>query len=131
MQAATGAHRDAGILLGGNTMGIFSRIQNEIDEREKQEGITPADLLDLSPGLRRLMNRITREGEQTAAQAAEYLQLPADEVEEMLSSLVAKGYLEREKREDVWVYQTRFARKRGRDVPIGIWSALGERTKEK
>ena len=112
-------------------MGIFNRIQNEIDDRDKQEGITPADLLDLSPGLRRLMNRITREGSQTAEQAAEHIDMPTEEVEEMLSSLVNKGFLDREKKDDVWVYQTRFARKRGRQVPLGIWSALGEKTKEK
>ncbi|MBN1178324.1 MAG: hypothetical protein JXD18_03880 [Anaerolineae bacterium] len=112
-------------------MGIFNRIQNEIDDRENREGITPADLLELSMGLRRLMNRITREGDQTAEQAAAYMGLPADEVEDMLNNLVAKGYLERELEQDVWVYRTRFARKRGRDVPVGIWSALGKQVKDK
>lgn len=112
-------------------MGIFDRLQAEIEAREKQDGITPADLLDLSEPLRRLMNRITREGEQTVAQAAEYVGQSPDEVAEMLDALVEKGYLEREQREGEWVYQTRFARIRGRQLPPGIWSALGERTKDK
>jgi DNA-binding MarR family transcriptional regulator len=104
-------------------MGIFDRIQSEVEAREKQEGITLAELLDLSPSLRRLMNRITREGGLTVTAAAN--------TQKMLDRLVEKGYLEREKREEGWVYRTRFARKRGRDMPVGIWSALGERTGER
>jgi DNA-binding MarR family transcriptional regulator len=111
-------------------MGIFNRVQKEIDARDKQEGITPADLLDLSPLLRRLMNRITRQGEITIEGAAEHLGETLDNTRQMLNTLVEKGYLEREEREDGWVYRTRFARKRGRDIPAGIWSALGQRTKD-
>ena len=111
-------------------MGIFNRVQKEIDARDKQEGITPADLLDLSPLLRRLMNRITRQGEITVEGAAEHLGETLDNTRQMLNTLVEKGYLEREEREDGWVYRTRFARKRGRDIPAGIWSALGQRTKD-
>lgn len=112
-------------------MGIFDRMQDEIDARDKREGITPADLLDLSPQLRRIMNRITREGELSLCQIAEYLEEPQEEIRPMLDGLTTKGYLEREEREDEWFYRTRFARKRGREIPAGIWSALGERTKEK
>lgn len=111
-------------------MGIFDSIQQEIEGREKREGITPADLLDLSPGVRRAMNRITRYGEQTPAQVAEVLERPVDEIRQMLEGLAEKGYLEREKKEGVWVYQTRFARRRGRKIPGGIWSALGQGSQE-
>ena len=111
-------------------MGIFDRIQKEIDERDKQEGISPADLLDLSPSLRRLMNRITRQGEITMEGAAEYLEESLANARQMLNALVEKGYLERVEREEGWVYRTRFARKRGRELPAGIWSALGQRTRE-
>jgi DNA-binding MarR family transcriptional regulator len=111
-------------------MGIFNRVQKEIDARDKQEGISPADLLDLSSLLRRLMNRITRQGEITVEGAAEHLGETLDNTRKMLNTLVEKGYLEREEREDGWVYRTRFARKRGRDIPAGIWSALGQRTKD-
>jgi predicted ArsR family transcriptional regulator len=111
-------------------MGIFNRVQKEIDARDKQEGISPADLLDLSPGLRRLMNRITRGGEITVEAAAEHLEDTPVNARQTLNALVEKGYLERVEREEGWVYRTRFARKRGREVPAGIWSALGQRTKD-
>ncbi len=111
-------------------MGIFDSIQDEIDAREKRSGITPADLLDLPPMLRRLMNRVTRKGEHTVAEAAEFLEESPDDVRRMLDGLAEKGYLEREKKEVGWVYRTRFARKRGRKVPGGIWSMLGQQPEE-
>lgn len=112
-------------------MGIFGHIQDEIEGREKREGgITPADLLDLSPPLRQLMRRITREGELGVEEAAELLEESPDSAAQMLNALVEKGYLDREEREEGWVYRTRFAHKRGREIPVGIWSALGQRSKE-
>jgi DNA-binding MarR family transcriptional regulator len=111
-------------------MGIFDSIQKEIEAREKEEGITPADLLDLSTPLRRLMNRITRLGEIKDAEAAKFMGESLSNTRKMLNALVEKGYLEREEQKDAWVYRTRFARKRGRDIPVGIWSALGQRTEE-
>ena len=111
-------------------MGIFGHLQDEIEQRDKREGITLAELLDLSPPLRKLMNRITRQGEQTAEQAAEYLGEPPDQVQEWLTGLVEKGYLDREKHEGVWHYKIRFAHKRGRNIPLGIWSALGDMDKK-
>jgi predicted ArsR family transcriptional regulator len=111
-------------------MGIFKHMQDEIDDRENREGITLAELLDLSPPLRRLMNRVTRQGELTVDAAADYLEMAPEEVQEMMSSLVKKGYLVREEREEGWVYKTRFAHKRGRSIPVGIWSALSKRSGE-
>jgi predicted ArsR family transcriptional regulator len=111
-------------------MGIYEHLQDEIEAREKREGITPADLLDLPPTLRRLMNTITRTGELTVEAAAEKLEESPTKTRQMLNALVEKGYLEREEREEGWTYSTRFARKRGRKIPPGIWSALGQRTKK-
>jgi DNA-binding MarR family transcriptional regulator len=105
-------------------MNIFEQIQSEVQVREKREGILPADLLDLSPPVRRLMTHITRAGEMTVEAAAEYLEEPLSDVQHMLDTLTAEGYLEREKQGEDWVYRTRFARKRGHTVPAGIWSAL-------
>jgi len=111
-------------------MGIFEHIQSEIDARDKQEGISPADLLDLAPALRKLMSHITRQGELTAAQAAAHVGKSPADTTKMLDGLVKKGYLDREEGAEGWVYRTRFARSRTRELPIGIWSALGHRAPE-
>ena len=112
-------------------MGIFGRIQNEIDSQDKQEGITLADLLDLSPELRRLMNRITRKGSMTVEGAAELLEESESNARKTLDALVGKGYLERTEEDEGWVYRTRFARKRGKKLPPGVWSALERRSRSK
>ena len=112
-------------------MGIFDRIQAEIEAQEKQEGITPADLLDLSPPLRSLMTQIIRAGEMTVDDAAKQLGESATNTRKTLDGLVEKGYLQRKETAEGWLYKTRFARKRGRDIPPGIWSALEQRTKDK
>ena len=112
-------------------MGIFKHLQGEIDERDKREGITLAELLDLPTPLRRLMKQITRKGEMSADDAAKFVDETPEDASQMLNSLVEKGYLEREQREGQWYYRIRFARKRGRSLPPGIWSALGDSTKKK
>lgn len=109
-------------------MGIFDRMQSEIDAREKKEGITLSVLLDLSPPLRRLMNRITRQGQLSVEEAAELLEETPANAQQTLNAFVEKGYLEREQQEGEWVYRTRFARKRPRQIPAGIWSALAGRS---
>jgi hypothetical protein len=111
-------------------MGIFKHMKDEIDEREKREGITLAELLDLSPPLRRLMNRVTRHGELSAEDASEDLDMPVEETREMLKSLVEKGYLLREKKEGIWMYRVHFAKKRGTSLAPGIWSALDGKPQE-
>ncbi|MBN1978390.1 MAG: hypothetical protein JW918_13415 [Anaerolineae bacterium] len=111
-------------------MGIFDRMKKEIDAREKQEGITLADLLDLSPPLRRLMNRITREGQLSIEGAAELLEETPANAQQTLNAFVEKGYLEREQQEGKWIYRTRFARTRPRQIPAGIWSAVEGRSRD-
>ena len=113
-------------------MGIFGRIQGELEEREKhEEGITPADLLSLSAPLAQLMRHITREGELTAEAAAQGLGESPENVRQMLDTLCERGFLQREERDEGWVYSTHFADKQGRNLPVGIWSAIGQRTKDK
>ena len=106
-------------------MGIFKHLQDEVQEREKREGITLADLLELDPSLRRVMNRVTRYGEMTVPQAVELLEDTQENVTQMLNTLAEKGYLLREKGPEGWVYRVHLARKRGTSLPPGVWSALG------
>ncbi|MDX9953971.1 MAG: helix-turn-helix domain-containing protein [Anaerolineae bacterium] len=106
-------------------MGIFKHLQDEVQEREKREGITLADLLELDSSLRRVMNRVTRYGEMTVPQAVELLEDTPENVTQMLNTLAEKGYLLREKGPEGWVYRVHLARKRGTSLPPGVWSALG------
>ncbi len=110
-------------------MGIFDHIQQTIQTWEAQEGINPAELLELPPPVRRLMQHIMRQGELTGAAVAEFLGESHAYAHAILNELLGKGYLEREScREGTdWVYRVRFAHKRGREIPVGLWSALEQR----
>jgi len=107
---------------------LFQRLQAEIELRERTEGISPLDLLDLPPALRRVLTRITRAGHITLTNLATDLALPEDQVRAVTTQLAEKGYLRQYVREGERYYCTYFGRKRGRELPLDLWAALGERT---
>ena len=112
-------------------MGIFKHMQDEVDDRDKRDGISLAEMLDLDPPQRRLVKHITRRGETGVEAAAKLLDVPQNEAREMLDSLVKENYLDRVERDGDWYYQVRLARrKRSQNLPPGIWSALGSRTEK-
>ena len=112
-------------------MGIFQHMQDEVEERDKRDGISLAEMLDLEPLQRRLLKHITRKGKTGVEAAAKLLDRSPEEAREMLDSLVKENYLDREELEGEWVYSVRLARRRqSRNLPPGIWSALGSRTEK-
>jgi len=105
---------------------LFDRLQAEIETRQRMEGITLADLLDLSPELRRIINTITRRGEMSLAEIVLELDMMPSEVRGLLDTLVGKGYLRSFEVEGELRYKTFFAQKRVREVPLNIWNALSD-----
>ncbi len=73
-------------------MGLFDRLQDEIEHREEQVGISPADLLDMSPELQRLVRTMSRHGAMTLDEVSSQVALPADEARSLLDGLVEKGH---------------------------------------
>jgi DNA-binding IclR family transcriptional regulator len=107
--------------------GLFDRLQAEIETRQQVEGITPADLLDLSPELRRIINTILRQGEMSLTEIVLQLDMRPSEVKDLLDTLVEKGYLRAFEVKGELHYKTFLAHKRGREVPLNIWEALGSK----
>ena len=118
--------------------GLFDRLQDEIARRDPQSGISPLDLLDMSPELQRLMQRLARRGARTSAELAQELALPPDEVERLLADLVAKGFARvvepaaGTQQEPAALgatrYRAAFGRRRRRELPLDIWEALAAKT---
>ena len=105
---------------------LFNRLQDEIDSQEKQDGISPIDLLDLPSAISSIIKKIIRRNGMKLAQIAEELNQSPDETQETLDGLVEKGYVRRvEVKEEVW-YKARFAQKRTRSLSSGFWSALDQ-----
>ena len=62
-------------------MGLFDRLQDEIDARGRQEGLSPIDMLDLPPGLAAIAKKIVRRNGMNLAEIATDVSLdPAGQV---------------------------------------------------
>lgn len=107
--------------------GLFDRLQSEIEARQRVEGITPADLLNISPELRRIINMIMRRREMSLAEIVFELDMRPSEARGLLDTLVDKGYLRTLEVEGEQHYKAFLARRRRRKVPLNIWEALGDK----
>lgn len=104
--------------------GLFNRLQDEIDSREKEGGISPVDLLDLSPTLATVIREIIRRNGMKLADIAAALDQSTEEIQEALDELVVKGYIRRvEVRDELW-YKAHFRRKADKTLDKSLWSAL-------
>lgn len=102
---------------------LFDRLQSEIEARQAEEGITPADLLNVSPELRRIINMIMRQREMSLVEIVFELDMRPSEARGLLDTLVEKGYLRGFEVKGEQHYKAFFARKSGRRVPLNIWQA--------
>jgi hypothetical protein len=106
---------------------LFTVLQEEINIRERSEGISPADILELPPTLRTLLNIITRKGEASLIELAKAAKHDKDEVAQALSILADKGYLREIGEGDDRHYKTYLGRTRKRQVPLNIWEGLDDK----
>lgn len=104
---------------------LFDRLQDEIDSRETQEGISPADLLDMPDGLAAVVKQIVRRNGMKLSEVAELLDESPEAAQKMLDDLVAKGYVRQiEVKDEMW-YKAHFGRRRSR-LSSDFWSALDD-----
>jgi hypothetical protein len=118
--------------------GLFDRLQNQLDNRDKDAGISPLDLAKLSPPLRKIMRMMLREVEMSypellaATQAMpEVDRLTAAELDQSLNQLSNDGWLIRLGIEDLITYKVNLRRKSGSSLAQGIWSALDSKLEKK
>ena len=105
---------------------VFAILREEIASRENEEKmLSPASLLTLPDNLRELMLRIIRLDHVSPLQLARELKQEEAEIEKMLSQLVKKGYLRKEKE-----YRLAFGRKRPTRLPESIWRSLEKKVQE-
>ena len=110
--------------------GLFDRLQNELNAREKARGLSMTDLLSLPDAERKLMNWLLDRQEASFSELVTQAGESKQRVRAMVDALVMQGFLrkiERGTEEENVGYQVRFARKRGASLPLNIWSALDEK----
>ncbi|MEM7127849.1 MAG: hypothetical protein AAF702_16065 [Chloroflexota bacterium] len=108
-------------------MGLFDRLQSELEAREKAEGLTMADVLALPDEQSALVSWLIRQKEASLNDVAQYLDTSEADAQTMLNSLVEKSFIREMMIAGVTRYKIRFALKRGRDLPLNIWQTLDDR----
>jgi len=109
------------------TKGLFERLQDNIEGREKQKAISPLDLLELPEALRMLLQFIIRRGQTSARELTQEIEGSEDTLESMLQNLVRKGYLAVIPATTPPRYKAVLGERRARELPSGIWDMLSKK----
>lgn len=115
-------------------MGLFDRLQNQLEDRANEGGISPLDLAALPPRLRKIMRLMLREVEMTysqlreeTAKMAEADRLNDAELKEALESLTKQSWLIELGQEELITYKVNLRRKGPSSLSAGIWATLDDR----
>ena len=107
--------------------GLFGRLEQELDAREKTPGLSMTDIITLPDPLRRLVNWMVRERQVELEAAAEYLGQDVETLRSLLADMIEKGYVTQLEMRGKVFYRIRLAAKRGREIPLDIWQSLDEK----
>jgi hypothetical protein len=118
--------------------GVFDRLNKEIENKQQEGGITPLDLADLPPALRRIMRLMLRELQLNYPRLCEIMdgmpekdRLPRNELNEALATLTEQYWLIRLGEGEKAIYKVNLRRKSGSTLAAGIWSSLDSKLKDK
>jgi len=117
---------------------LFDRLQNELEDREGEGGITPLDLAELPSQLRKLMRHMLREVEVTRDDLVKAIkdmadedQLDDEELDKSLIALVKQSWLIALGEGERIRYRVNLRRKKTSDLDSSIWNALENRIEKK
>ena len=117
--------------------GIFDRLQKQIDEKSKKEGMTLLDLADLPPALRKIMRVMLRQLQMSYPQLCEVVdQMPNSEwmtrvqLDETLKKLVEQAWLIQIGTGERAIYKVNLRRKAGSQLGENIWNSLESKLKD-
>jgi hypothetical protein len=111
--------------------GLFDRLGQELQAREKAAGLSMADVLSLPDDLRRLFSWMMRREEVSLAEVAVYLGKDEAAARQLLAGLVERCFVREMQTGSETRYRVRLASKPRKEVPSDIWQALGEKTAKK
>lgn len=118
--------------------GLFDRLNKEIKDSQKDGGISPLDIAQLPPSLRKIMRLMLRELTMSYPRMCEVMdampekdRLSRVELDSALSSLSEQFWLIRIGEKDKAIYKVNLRRKAGSTLMAGIWSSLDNKLKDK
>ncbi len=107
--------------------GLFGRLEQELDAREKTPGLSMSDVLTLPDTLRRLVNWMIRERQVEVEAAVAYMGQSEAEIRALLADMIEKGYVTQFEMRGTTYFRVRLAPKKGREIPLDIWSSLDDK----
>lgn len=117
--------------------GVFDRLQKQIDDKQKEGGITALDLADLPPALRKIMRLMLRNVQMDYPQLCEAVDnLPEDQrlsrtdLDDALKTLSQQAWLIQIGEGKRAIYKVNLRRKAGSTLASGIWKSLDNKLKD-
>lgn len=117
--------------------GVFDRLNKEIEDKQQEGGITPLDLAELPPALRKIMRLMLRELQLNYPRLCEVMdampekdRLTRQELDEALATLTRQFWLIRIGEGAKAIYKVNLRRKSGSTLAGGIWSSLETKLKD-
>ncbi len=111
--------------------GVFDRLQQQLDIRKREEGISALEIADLPPGLRRVMRLMLREVVMkytdlcANVEAMQQVDRPTrGELDQALKTLVEQNWLSRYGEGEFISFRVNLRRKAGSQLGQDVWSAL-------
>ncbi len=118
--------------------GVFDRLNKEIEDKNKEGGITPLDLAGLPPALRKIMRLMLRELQLSYPQLCNVMdgmpdadRLSRDDLDSALLTLTQQFWLIRIGEGEKAIYKVNLRRKAGSTLASGIWASLDGKLKDK
>jgi len=119
-------------------MGVFDRLQRQLDDKSQEGGISPIDIAALPPALRRIMRLMLRELEMNRAGLLEAIQamdeaerLSEQELDDALAELSKQQWLIRFGEGERASYKVNLRRKAGSTLSSSIWASLEDKIESK
>ena len=118
--------------------GVFDRLQKQIEDKQKEGGITALDLADLPPALRKIMRLMLRKIQMNYPELCEAMdqmpeaeRMPRAEQDKTLEMLVQQAWLIQIGTGERAIYKINLRRKAGSELAGGIWDSLDSKLKGK
>lgn len=117
--------------------GLFDKLQNQIENRAQEGGISAIDIASLPPTLRKIMRLMLRENEMTYAAIREAVEampeadrVSQSDLSEALNTLTAESWLIRLGQGETITYRVNLRRKAGSGLGGAIWARLESRLEQ-
>jgi len=117
--------------------GVFDRLQRQIDDKQKDGGITALDLADLPAALRRIMRLMLRQLQMNYPQLCEAMDNMSDadrlsrtDLDQALETLTQQAWLIRLGEGQKAIYKVNLRPKSGSTLASGIWTSLEDKLKK-